>query len=327
MTLHRVRRRGGRARLARASSATRSSTAPTSRPDEPAAERDATTATSSWTTGCAQALARLNPDAARRGARGGAPQADRGPTRRQPRRAQPRASTGCWSTASTVEYRRTDGSIAGAQARVIDFDDPDNNDWLAVNQFTVVEGQHNRRPDVVLFVNGLPLAVIELKNAGRRERDRLDGVPPAPDLPGADPGAVRYQRGAGRLRRRAGADRHARRGQGVVQALADDRRARGSRRATLPELQVLLEGVFEQRRFLDLVRHFIVFEDAGGGKLAKKMAGYHQFHAVNEAVEETLRAAQSRSTTPGATTGHSRAASRATGASAWSGTRRARARA
>jgi type I restriction enzyme R subunit len=59
----------------------------------------------------------------------------------------------------TVEYRRKDGSIAGAQARVIDFDDADGNDWLAVNQFTVAEGQHTRRPDVVLFVNGLPLAV------------------------------------------------------------------------------------------------------------------------------------------------------------------------
>src|SRR5260221_1900919 len=64
----------------------------------------------------------------------------------------------------TVEYRRKDGSIAGAQARVIDFDAPANNDWVAVNQFTVSEGQHTRRPDVVLFVNGLPLGVIELKN-------------------------------------------------------------------------------------------------------------------------------------------------------------------
>ena len=64
----------------------------------------------------------------------------------------------------TVEYRRKDGSIAGAQARAVDFDTPNNNDWLAINQFTVAEGQHTRRPDVVLFVNGLPLAVIELKN-------------------------------------------------------------------------------------------------------------------------------------------------------------------
>ena len=58
----------------------------------------------------------------------------------------------------------------------------------------------------------------------------------------------------------------------------------------MPELRVLLEGVFGHRRFLDLLRHFIVFEDAGGGAIAKKIAGYHQFHAVNAAVEETLRA-------------------------------------
>ncbi|MGE4159665.1 MAG: type I restriction endonuclease, partial [Planctomycetota bacterium] len=64
-----------------------------------------------------------------------------------------------------VEYRRKDGSIAGTQARVVDFEKEDNNDWLAVNQFTVAEGPHTRRPDVVLFLNGLPIAVIELKNA------------------------------------------------------------------------------------------------------------------------------------------------------------------
>jgi type I restriction enzyme R subunit len=62
----------------------------------------------------------------------------------------------------TVEFRRRDGSIGGAQARLIDFDDPAANDWLAVNQFAVAEGRHLRRPDIVLFVNGLPLAVIEL---------------------------------------------------------------------------------------------------------------------------------------------------------------------
>jgi type I restriction enzyme R subunit len=64
----------------------------------------------------------------------------------------------------TVEYRTAEGEIRGAQARVFDFDDPANNDWLAVNQFTVTENRHTRRADIVLFVNGLPLAVIELKN-------------------------------------------------------------------------------------------------------------------------------------------------------------------
>ena len=65
----------------------------------------------------------------------------------------------------TVEYRTPDGEIRGAQARVLDFDNTDANDWLAVNQFTVAENKHSRRPDIVLFVNGLPLAVVELKNA------------------------------------------------------------------------------------------------------------------------------------------------------------------
>lgn len=72
-----------------------------------------------------------------------------------------------------VEYRRKDVSIAGAQARVIDFDVPDYTDWLAVNQFMVSEDQHSRRSDMVLFVNGLPLAAIELKNAGY-EKEKQD---------------------------------------------------------------------------------------------------------------------------------------------------------
>src|SRR5262249_29650550 len=65
----------------------------------------------------------------------------------------------------TVEDRTPDGAIRGAQARVLDFENTAANDWLAVNQFTVVENKHSRRPDVVLFVNGLPLVVVELKNA------------------------------------------------------------------------------------------------------------------------------------------------------------------
>ena len=64
----------------------------------------------------------------------------------------------------TVEYIDRDGRVRGAQVRVLDFGEPDGNDWLAVNQFTVVESRRERRPDIVLFVNGLPLAVIELKN-------------------------------------------------------------------------------------------------------------------------------------------------------------------
>jgi type I restriction enzyme R subunit len=75
----------------------------------------------------------------------------------------------------SVEVRRPDGSIGGEQTRLIDFDDPDANDWLAVNQYTVIENKANRRPDVVVFVNGLPLGVIELKNPGD-ENATLDGA-------------------------------------------------------------------------------------------------------------------------------------------------------
>src|SRR6266481_90334 len=74
-----------------------------------------------------------------------------------------------------VEVRRADGSIGGEQVRLIDFNDPDANDWLAVNQYTVIENKANRRPDVVIFVNGLPLGVIELKNPGD-ENATLDGA-------------------------------------------------------------------------------------------------------------------------------------------------------
>ena len=70
-----------------------------------------------------------------------------------------------------VECRRKDGSIGAEIVRLIDFADADNNDWLVVNQFTVIEGQQNRRPDVVIFVNGLPLGVIELKNAADENAD------------------------------------------------------------------------------------------------------------------------------------------------------------
>ncbi len=74
-----------------------------------------------------------------------------------------------------VEVRRSDDSISGEQVRLIDFDDPDANDWLAVNQFTVIENKVNRRADVVILVNGLPLGVIELKNPGD-ENATLDGA-------------------------------------------------------------------------------------------------------------------------------------------------------
>jgi type I restriction enzyme R subunit len=191
----------------------------------------------------------------------------------------------------TVEYRRADGSIAGAQARVLDFETPENNDWLAVNQFTVAEGQHNRRPDVVVFVNGLPLAVLELKNPADENATIWTAFQQLQTYQVQIPSLFAYNAAlvvSDGVEARIGA-------LGAGREWFKPWRTITGREVAathLAELQVVLEGVFDHRRFLDLVRYFIVFEDAGGGTLAKKVAGYHQFHAVNVAVAETLRAAQ-----------------------------------
>lgn len=191
----------------------------------------------------------------------------------------------------TVEYRRKDGSIAGAQARVIDFEDPGGNDWVAINQFTVAEGQHKRRPDVVLFVNGLPLAVIELKNptdenatvwSAFQQLQTYQAQIPALFATNA---ALVASDGTNARIGSLGAGKEWFKPWRTITGREDAA-------AAMSELQVVLEGAFEKRRFLDLVRHFIVFEDEGGGSLVKKMAGYHQFHAVNFALAETIRAAE-----------------------------------
>ncbi len=191
----------------------------------------------------------------------------------------------------TVEYRDPGGAVRGDQARVIDFDDPANNDWLAVNQFTVVENRHERRPDVVLFVNGLPLAIIELKNPVDEEATIWTAWQQLQTYKAEIPSLFAFNAAlvvSDGLDARVGtltAGREWFKPWRTVsgEALADP---------NMPQLQVMLAGVCEPTRFLALLRDFIVFEDDGSGALVKKMAGYHQFHAVGAAVAETLRAAE-----------------------------------
>ena len=190
----------------------------------------------------------------------------------------------------TVEYRHPDGRIAGAQVRVIDFDDPDNNDWLAVNQFTVSEHKHTRRPDIVLFINGLPLAVIELKNAADENATIWSAFQQLQTYKAELPTLFAYNAllvVSDGVEARIGTLTAGREWFKPWRTIEGQAQAD----AGMPELEVMLRGVFDRRRLLDLIRHFIVFEDSGDGVLVKKMAGYHQFHAVNVAVEETLRAA------------------------------------
>ncbi len=187
-----------------------------------------------------------------------------------------------------VEITREDGSIGGDVARLIDFDDVDANDWLAVNQYTVIEHGHNRRPDVVLFVNGLPLAVIELKNPGD-ENATLEGAfnqlqtykDEIPSLFRTNAALATSDGLCARLGSLT-AD---------LERFMPWRTVDGSTIAPkgVPELGTVIEGVFEKTRFLTLIRDFTVFEDTGSG-IVKIVAGYHQFHAVRHAVESTVAA-------------------------------------
>ena len=189
-----------------------------------------------------------------------------------------------------VEYRDPDGRVRGAQVRVLDFDSPDANFWLVVSQFTVEEDQHRRRPDMVVFVNGLPLAIIELKNPTDETATLRSAYHQLQTYKAELPTLFTYNAVLGVSDGLSA----------LVGTLTAGhewfkpwRTIAGQELAPVfyTELQVLIQGVFEKSRFLALIRDFIVFEDDGGA-LSKKMAGYHQFHAVETAVAETLRAAE-----------------------------------
>jgi len=188
-----------------------------------------------------------------------------------------------------VEYYAEDGTLTAGKVALIDFEHPENNDWLAVRQFTVINGRNTRRPDVVVFVNGLPLVVIELKAPGSGNAT----------LAGAFNQLQTYKQQIPQLFHT-----------NALLVTSDGISARvGSLSADLerfmpwrttdgmeiapkgaPELPTLIEGVFEHRRLLDLLRDFTVFGETGSG-LVKIIAGYHQFHAVKKAVDSTVRAA------------------------------------
>ena len=189
-----------------------------------------------------------------------------------------------------VEYPRPDGSIAGDHVRLVDFDDVRANDWLAVNQFTVIEGQHNRRPDIVVFVNGLPLGLIELKNAADEDATIWSAYAQLQTYKAEIVSLLHYNAAlvvSDGLQARMGSVTANQEWFKVWRTIDGE----GDAPKSALELEVLVRGVFERQRFLDLLHHFIVFEeDPDSGALHKIIAGYHQFHAVNAAVEETVRA-------------------------------------
>jgi type I restriction enzyme R subunit len=190
----------------------------------------------------------------------------------------------------SVEVATKDGEVRSTRVVLIDFENPTANEFLIVNQYTVKESKQARRPDLVVFVNGIPLAVFELKNASSENAGlgeaiqqlqtykRKDNIPTLfhynAVLVASDGLSARF----GTLT--AGKERFAR-----WRTIDGDNEAPG----TALELEVLIRGLFARERFLDLVHSFTVFEH-GKDAVEKKVAGYHQFHAVQKAVQATLRA-------------------------------------
>lgn len=187
-----------------------------------------------------------------------------------------------------IEDYGPDGSLRAKKVWLLDFDATDNNDWVAVNQFTVIEGRNNRRPDIVVFVNGLPLGVIELKNP-EDENATIEG---------AFNQLQTYKKEIHALFR---PNLFLVTSDGILARVgsltADEERfmpwrttdGRAIAPKGVPELDILLSGIFERRRLLDYLQGFVVF-DSDGSKLIKKIAGYHQFHAVQKAVRTSLSA-------------------------------------
>src|SRR5690554_457199 len=191
-----------------------------------------------------------------------------------------------------VEYfsqgRADDGTLTAGKVALIDFAYPEQNDWLAVSQFVVINGQSNRRPDVVVFVNGLPLAVVELKAPGSAGAHLLGAFnqlqtykQQIPQLFNTNALLVTSDGIAARVGSLS-AD---------LERFMPWRTTDGREIAPkgAPELSTLIAGVFEQSRLLALLCDFTVFGETGSG-LVKIIAGYHQFHAVKKAVVSTVRA-------------------------------------
>jgi len=188
-----------------------------------------------------------------------------------------------------VQYTK-DSETRGDFVRLIDWANPERNEWLAVNQFSIIGPHHTRRPDIVLFVNGLPLVLIELKNPADQKADIWKAYDQIQTYKEQIPDVFQYNE---------------------VLVISDGTEARlGSLSASgerfmawrtidgvtldplgdFNELQTLVHGVLAPVYLLDYVRYFVLFED--DGRLVKKIAGYHQFHAVRSAIGHVVAASQ-----------------------------------
>ncbi|MEQ8222441.1 MAG: type I restriction endonuclease subunit R, partial [Candidatus Eremiobacterota bacterium] len=190
-----------------------------------------------------------------------------------------------------IEYRKGD-RIIGDNVWLIDFDNPKNNEFLAVNQFTVIEDNNNRRPDIIIFINGLPVVVIELKNPEDTEATIWTAFNQLQTYKKQIPSLFQYNE---LLIISDGFDAKA----GTITSDKDrfmpwktvDGRSLADE--FTPQLEVLIKGMLNKKVLLDLLQNFIVFE-TNGSSMIKKLAAYHQYYAVNKAVNTTIQAAGPR---------------------------------
>jgi len=183
-----------------------------------------------------------------------------------------------------VEYKREDGSIAGDRVLLIDDKNLDNNEWTAINQYTVIENPstslrtgNTRRPDVIVFVNGLPLVVFELKNLADEKTTVRQAFNQIQTYKNDIPSLFTYN---GLCVISDGLDTR------VGSLTADmDRFMKWERR----EIEVMLRGMMTKERLLDIIRNFIVFQTDGENTI-KILAAYHQYYATNKAIERTIEA-------------------------------------
>ena len=196
-----------------------------------------------------------------------------------------------------VSYQK-DGNTRGDLVWLVDFDDTENNEFMVANQFTIIENNQNKRPDLILFVNGLPLVVIELKNAADENTTLNSAYRQLETYKQTIPSLFTYNGFviiSDGLEAKAGSI-----SAGLSRFMAwksADGKAEASH--LVSQLETLIDGMLNKATLLDLIRHFVVFEksskeDAKTGQISistvKKLAAYHQYYAVNAAVVSTLRA-------------------------------------
>ncbi len=185
---------------------------------------------------------------------------------------------------------RVDDQIKGDFVKVIDFEKIENNSFLIVNQFTITGKNGNRRPDIIAFINGLPVAVLELKNLADENADIWKAFEQVETYKEELPDLFAYNIAAiisDGINARIGSITAGKERYGYWRTLKTEK----DQPAFEFELETMTKGFFNKPLLLDYIRYFIVFEE-NAGNIIKKIAGYHQFHAVREAINSTIAATQ-----------------------------------